>query len=137
VLGLLAQGTYSGCAVFPLRWCLAALPDQSAVAAMLGKLYAAMEPGGRIAIIGPNFKYCVLECFDCADHTVILSQVAVAVHLCAAGFDVTAVSARFLPYSFRGVLAPSPVLTGTYLRTPVLWRLLGKQFLVLGRRPLQ
>lgn len=77
------------------------------------------------------------EYFDCADHSVILSHVAVAEHLSAAGFDVTAVSARFLPCSFRGVLPPSPLPTRTYLRTPVLWRLLGTQFPVLGRRPRQ
>jgi SAM-dependent methyltransferase len=111
------------------------LPDQNAVAAVLGKLYAAMKPGGRIAIIGPNFRYCAKEYFDCADHTVILSHVAVAEHLYAAGFDVTTVSARFLPYSFRGLLPPSPLLTRVYLRVPALWRLLGKQFLVLGRKP--
>jgi SAM-dependent methyltransferase len=111
------------------------LPGQDAVADLLAKLHAVLKPGGRIAIIGPNFKYCAREYFDCADHTVILSHVAVAEHLCAAGFDVTSVSARFLPYSFRGMLPPSPLLTRTYLRTPALWRLLGKQFLVLGRKP--
>jgi SAM-dependent methyltransferase len=111
------------------------LPDQNAVAAVLGKLYASMEPGGRIAIMGPNFKYCAKEYFDCADHTVILSHVAVAEHVYAAGFDVTAVEPKFLPYSFRGLLPPSPALTRTYLHTPALWRLLGKQFLVLARKP--
>jgi SAM-dependent methyltransferase len=111
------------------------LPDQNAVAAVLGKLYAWMEPGGRIAIMGPNFKYCAREYFDCADHTVILSHVAVAEHVYAAGFDVTAVEPKFLPYSFRGLLPPSPALTRTYLHTPALWRLLGKQFLVLARKP--
>ncbi len=111
------------------------LPDQNAVAAVLGKLYAAMEPGGRIAIIGPNFKYCAREYFDCADHMVILSHIAVAEHVYAAGFDVTAVAPKFLPYSFRGLLPPSPLLTRIYLRTPLLWPLLGRQFLVLGRKP--
>jgi SAM-dependent methyltransferase len=111
------------------------LPDQNAVAAVLGKLYGSLEPGGRIAIIGPNFRYCTREYFDCADHTVILSHIAATEHLYAAGFDVTSVAAQFLPYSFRGLLPPSPVLTRIYLRTPVLWRLLGKQFLVLGRKP--
>jgi SAM-dependent methyltransferase len=110
------------------------LPDQNAVAAVLGKLHAAMEPGGRIAVIGPNFRYCAREYFDCADHTVILTHVAAAEHLYAAGFSVTAVIPRFLPYSFRGLLPPSPLLTMIYLRTPPLWRLLGKQFLVLGRK---
>ena len=111
------------------------LPSQDAVAAVLGKLYAAMSPGGRIAIIGPNFRYCAREYFDCADHTVILSHVSMAEHLYAAGFDVTAVTPRFLPYSFRGVLPPSPRLTSTYLRTPAMWRLLGKQFFLIARKP--
>ena len=60
---------------------------------------------------------------------------AVAEHLYAAGFEVTTVVPRFLPYSFRGVLPPSPRLTRIYLRVPALWRVLGKQFLVLGVRP--
>jgi SAM-dependent methyltransferase len=111
------------------------LPDQNAVAAVLAKLNDAMEPGGRIAVVGPNFRYCAREYFDCADHTVILSHVAVAEHLYAAGFEITAVSPRFLPFSFRGLLPPSPLLTRLYLHTPLAWRLLGKQFLVLGRKP--
>ena len=111
------------------------LPDQHAVATVLRKLYNSLEPGGRIAIVGPNFRYCTREYFDCADHTVILSHVAATEHLYAAGFDVSAVSSQFLPYSFRGLLPPSLALTRIYLRTPVLWRLLGKQFLVLGRKP--
>jgi SAM-dependent methyltransferase len=110
------------------------MPSQDAVAAVLGKLYAAMAPGGRIAIIGPNFRYCAREYFDCADHTVILSHVSMAEHLYAAGFEVTAVMPRFLPYSFRGLLPPSPRLTSTYLRTPALWRLLGKQFFLIARK---
>jgi hypothetical protein len=110
------------------------LPGQNAVAAVLGKLHAAMEPGGRIAVIGPNFRYCPREYFDCADHTVILTHVATAEHLHAAGFSVTTVIPRFLPYSFRGLLPPSPLLTRIYLRIPPLWPLLGKQFLVLARK---
>jgi len=110
------------------------LPDQNAVAAMLGKMYDAMAPGGRIAIIGPNFKHCAREYFDCADHTVILTHVGAAEHLYAAGFEITSVAPRFLPYSFRSVLPWSPMLTSIYLRTPMLWRLFGKQFFLVARK---
>jgi len=110
------------------------LPSQDAVAAVLGKLHGAMAAGGRIAVMGPNFRYCAGEYFDCADHTVILTHVSMAEHLYAAGFDITTVIPRFLPYSFRGLLPPSPALTSAYLRTPALWRLLGKQFLLLARK---
>ena len=110
------------------------LPDQNAVAAVLSKLRDAMVPGGRIAIMGPNFKYCAKEYFDCADHTLILSHVGLAEHLAAAGFEVDAMHPRFLPYSFRGLLPPSPALTRTYLNTPVAWKLLGKQFLAIASK---
>jgi hypothetical protein len=108
------------------------LPSQDAIGAVLAKLYASMEPGGTIAVLGPNFRYCAGEYFDCADHTLALTHVAVSEHLYAAGFEVTAVIPRFLPYSFRSRLPVSPLLTRSYLRSPALWRVLGKQFLVLG-----
>jgi hypothetical protein len=111
------------------------LADQNAVANVLSRLYDTMQDGGRIAILGPNFKYCAKEYFDCADHTVILSHVAVAEHVYAAGFEVVAVHPKFLPFSFRGILPPSASLTRLYLRFPVLWKVLGKQFLVIGRKP--
>ena len=110
------------------------LHDQDSVGTVLAKLRDAMQPGGRIAIMGPNFRYCAKNYFDCADHTVVLSHIGVEEHVYAAGFEVESVAPKFLPFSFRGLLPPSPALTRTYLRTPAMWRLLGKQFLVIGRK---
>jgi hypothetical protein len=110
------------------------LPEQKAIAAFLEKMRAAMEAGGRIAIMGPNYRYCADEYWDCADHYVALTHVAIAEHLYAAGFEPERIVPRYLPYSFRGILPPSPALTRLYLKTPPAWRLLGKQFLVIGRK---
>lgn len=109
------------------------LPEQKAIAAFLEKMHAAMEPDGRIAIMGPNYRYCAKEYWDCADHYVALTHVAIAEHLYAAGFEPERTVPRYLPYSFRGVLPPSRTLTRLYLKAPPAWRLLGKQFLVIGR----
>jgi SAM-dependent methyltransferase len=111
------------------------LHDQEAIAAFLEKMHGAMEPGGRIAIMGPNFRYCSNEYWDCADHYVALTHVAIAEHLYAAGFEPQRIVPRYLPYSFRGILPPSRTLTRLYLKTSLAWRLLGKQFLVIGRKP--
>jgi SAM-dependent methyltransferase len=110
------------------------LPTQEAVAAFLEKMHAVLAPGGRIAIMGPNFRYCADEYFDCADHTLIFTHLAIEEHLYAAGFEPSKTVPRYLPYSFRGRLPPSRALTRHYLRTPFAWKLLGKQFLVLGVR---
>ena len=110
------------------------LLTQEAVATFLEKMHRSLAPGGTIAIMGPNFRYCSDEYFDCADHTLIFTHVAIEEHLYAAGFEPSKSVPRYLPYSFRGRLPPSRTLTRRYLKTPLAWRLLGKQFLVLGRR---
>jgi SAM-dependent methyltransferase len=108
---------------------------QDDVARFLGRMLATLAPGGVIAVMGPNFRYCAKDYFDCADHTLALTHIAVEEHLHAAGYEVTRVIPRFLPYSFRGLLPPSPALTRWYLRLPIAWRFLGKQFLLLAQRP--
>jgi SAM-dependent methyltransferase len=128
----LPEGYFDGVFVSNL---LEHLPTQDTIGTLLGRLRAWMEPGGVLAVLGPNFRYCAGEYFDCADHVLALTHVAVTEHLCAAGFEVGTVIPRFLPYSFRGLLPPSPLLTRVYLRVPPLWRVLGKQFLVLGTKP--
>jgi hypothetical protein len=110
------------------------LSSQEAVAAFLEKMYACTMPGGRIAIMGPNFRYCAGEYFDFADHTVILTEKGVEEHLYAAGFEPRSIDARFLPYTFTGRLPSHPALTRAYLRMPLAWRIFGKQFLVVAER---
>ena len=96
----------------------------------------AMAPGGRIAVMGPNFRYCSRDYFDCADHTLVYTHVSIAEHLYAAGFEPARIVPRFLPYSLRGRLPAGARLTRLELRTPALWRLLDKQFQVIGRKDL-
>jgi hypothetical protein len=111
------------------------LPSQEAVGAVLARLRDSMSPVGKIAVMGPNFRYCPRDYFDCTDHTLALTHIAAAEHLYAAGFSITAVVPRFMPYSCRGRIPASPGLTRRHLRHQVLWRIAGKQFLVIGTRP--
>jgi len=108
------------------------LPAQELVGNVLARIRESMSPGGCLAVMGPNYRYCAREYFDCADHTLALTHVAITEHLHAAGFRLRAVVPRFLPYSFRGRLPASAALTRMYLRHPPLWRMAGKQYLVTG-----
>jgi hypothetical protein len=110
------------------------LLTQEAVATFLEKMHTVLRLGGRIAVMGPNFRFCADEYFDCADHTLIFTHMAIEEHLYAAGFSPLKTVPRYLPYSFRGRLPPSPALARRYLRTPLAWCLLGKQFLVIAER---
>ena len=109
-----------------------ASPDE--VADFLARARSVLRPGGLVVIMGPNFKYTVKEYFDCADHILPLTHIAVAEHLYAAQLDVVETTPKFLPFSFRSRLPSSETLTRMYLHTPPAWKVLGKQFLVAARK---
>jgi SAM-dependent methyltransferase len=109
--------------------------SQDEVAGFLGRMLRCLTPGGRIAVLGPNFRYCARSYFDYADHTLALTHLAVEEHLHAAGFEIERVVPRVLPYSFRGNTPRAPLLVRWYLRFPPAWRILGRQFLVVARAP--
>jgi len=110
------------------------LSSQQEVAHFLSRMYENIRPGGKIAIIGPNFKYAYKEYFDFADHTVILSELAVEEHLYGAGFELLETHPRFLPLSFRGKLPVHKLLARLYLNMPFIWFLFGKQFLIIAEK---
>jgi len=101
---------------------------------LFNRLYRSLQKGGIVVIMGPNFKYCSADYFDCADHRLALTHVSVEEFLFASEFQVVKTFARFLPYSFRSRLPASPALVKLYLNFPILWRFWGKQFLVLARK---
>lgn len=105
------------------------------VAAFLEQMHGVMTPGGRIAVMGPNFRACPREYFDFADHSVILTEKAVAEHLYAAGFELKEVHARFLPVTFGGRLPITDFLVKAYLNMPFAWRFFGGQFLLIAEKP--
>lgn len=111
------------------------LATQDDIARFLRRMRQCMSPSGRIAVLGPNFRYCHREYFDCADHTLALTHIAVAEHLYSAGFEIERVVPRFIPYSFRSRLPQAPWLVRLYLRVPMAWRVLGRQFLIVAVKP--
>ncbi len=110
------------------------LHNQEQVAAFLERMYKAVKKGGRIAIMGPNFKYTYKYYFDFADHCVLLSEGGVAEHLYGAGFNPIEVHPKFLPLSFKSRLPVNEFLVKTYLNMPFAWKIMGKQFLLIGEK---
>lgn len=113
------------------------LHSQEEVARFLERMFSALKKGGRIVIMGPNFKYAYKEYFDFADHSVILSELGLAEHLYGAGFTIKKIYSRFLPLSFRsgGFLPVNKMTVRLYLQSKFVWKILGKQFLAIAEKP--
>lgn len=100
----------------------------------LKKMSKALTTNGTIAILGPNFKYCYKLYFDCADHNLCLTHVSICEHLYSVGFNIKKIIPKFIPFSFRQKLPRSKLITKTYLNFPFLWKLFGKQFLIIATK---
>jgi SAM-dependent methyltransferase len=93
-----------------------------------------LRPGGRLLILGPNFRYCHKDYFDFFDHHLPLTDKSVAEALHLSGFEVEVAEPRTLPFTFRSRLPSWPWLVRLYLGLPLLWRLFGAQFFIVGRK---
>ncbi|HEX9637136.1 MAG TPA: methyltransferase domain-containing protein [Acidobacteriota bacterium] len=95
----------------------------------------ALKPGGRFVILGPNIRFAYDVYWDFIDHKLALSDRSLAEGLMAAGFEIEELRPRFLPYTTKSRLPDWPLLIRLYLRLPPAQALLGKQLLVVARRP--
>jgi hypothetical protein len=101
---------------------------------LFSEVHRILQPGGRFLIMGPNIRYIPGAYWDFLDHHLPLTERTIGEALELTGFGIDRSIARFLPYSTKSSLPQSPWLVALYLKMPLAWRILGKQFFVVGRR---
>jgi SAM-dependent methyltransferase len=111
------------------------LPDRDAVSATLREAFRCLRPGGRLVLMGPNIKYVGGAYWDFFDHHVPLTEASLVEATELVGFETETAFGRFLPFTMAGRRPPPSLLVKAYLRIRPAWRLLGKQFLVVVRKP--
>lgn len=89
-----------------------------------------LNKNGILVIMGPNIKYCFKDYWDFADHNLPLSHLSAAEHLISSDFQILKIYNKFLPYSFNSYLPSNRILVYLYLRNKLVWKILGKQFLI-------
>lgn len=110
------------------------LPDKSVLTEVLQEINRVLKPGGKLIAMGPNIRHLPGEYWDFIDHHLPLSERSLAEALYMNGFEMARVVDRFLPYTTQSKLPHAPWLVRLYLRVPVSWRFLGKQFLIVARK---
>ena len=110
------------------------LPDKAAVTRTLREISRCLKPGSRLIAMGPNAKYLGGLYWDFWDHQIPLTENSLAEVLRAEGFSIDICEGRFLPFTMSSGRRYPLVLIRLYLALPFLWRLFGRQFLIVARK---
>jgi SAM-dependent methyltransferase len=101
----------------------------------LGAIFKVLTPGGTLVVMQPNVGRLGGAFWDFVDHTLPLTEKGMSEALEISGFEVTERRAAFLPYTTKSPLPKWTFLVRLYLLFPPAQWLLGKQMLLVARRP--
>lgn len=101
--------------------------------AILPLLLRALRPGGRLALIQPNFRLAPRRYFDDYTHRTVFTDVSLCDWLASGGFNVVVAQPRFLPLTVKSRFSQLTFLVPLYLKLP--WRPWAGQMFVLAERP--
>lgn len=110
------------------------LPNKIEMDKVLKETRRVLRTGGKLIIMQPNIRYCYDQYWDFYDHHLALSDLSTKEGLELSGFKVETVIPRFMPYSTKSKIPKATIFVRLYLKFPFLWRIFGKQFLIIARK---
>ena len=110
------------------------LPNKASLDRAMVEIKKALKPAGRIIAMGPNISVLKGKYWDFWDHHVALSDQSLCELLQIHDFTIELSESKFLPYNMVRVKERPLFLVSLYLRIPFLWKLFGKQFLIIAHK---
>jgi predicted SAM-dependent methyltransferase len=98
------------------------------------EIYRVLKVGGKVITLHPNIRYLYRDYWDYFDHHIPLTDKSIAEGLEVVGFRVKISIDRFLPFTTKSKIPRHPILVKLYLMFPPLWRIMGKQTLVVAEK---
>jgi len=110
------------------------LPNKESLDRAMGEIKKALKPSGRIIAMGPNISVLKGKYWDFWDHHVALSDQSLCELLQIHNFTIEQSESKFLPYNMVRVKEHPLFLVSLYLKFPFLWKIFGKQFLIIAKK---
>ncbi len=110
------------------------LPSKEALGKTLEQARRCLKPGGKLIALGPNIKFIPGAYWDFWDHYLPLTELSLSEGLRNHGFEVELCLPKFLPYTMVNAPQYPIFLLRAYLAAPPLWKIFGRQFLLVAVR---
>jgi SAM-dependent methyltransferase len=111
------------------------LPSKEVMDEVLAEVLRVLRPGGLYMVMQPNIRYEPGRYWDYYDHILPLSHLSCREAFAKAGYEVVELIDRFVPFSTDSRLPQHPMLVRLYLKCRPIWKLMGGQFVLVGRKP--
>ena len=110
------------------------LPNKESLDRTISEIKKALKPEGRLIAMGPNISVLKGLYWDFWDHHVALSDQSLCELLQIHDFTIDQSYSKFLPYNMVRIKERPLFLVSLYLKFPFLWKLFGKQFLIIAKK---
>ena len=110
------------------------LRNKESLDCTVGEIKKALKPEGRLIAMGPNISVLKGKYWDFWDHHVALSDQSLCELLQIHNFTIEQSESKFLPYNMVRVKEHPLFLVSLYLKFPFLWKIFGKQFLIIAKK---
>lgn len=99
---------------------------------LLGRCFEVLKPGGRLILIQPNHRLCAETYFDDPTHRTIFDDANIGEWLARHRLKIRKLVPGLLPFSMKGRLPKSELLTWLYLISP--WKPLAAQMYIVAEK---
>jgi SAM-dependent methyltransferase len=90
-----------------------------------------LKTGGEVVVLQPNYRFCAKDYWMFFDHITPIDDRALIEVFLANGFKCRLNIEKFLPYTTNSKLPQSSIFIKIYLKLPFLWKVFGKQSLLI------
>ncbi len=110
------------------------LPNKNSLNETISEIKRALKPEGLLIAMGPNISVLKGKYWDFWDHHIGLTDQSMQELLQIHELSIVESYSRFLPYNMVRIRKRPLFMVSLYLKFPFLWKLFGKQFLLIARK---